>query len=133
MGFSLFKKKNEDIPDDIGFETPPTLANPMGTQNNNMQQMGNMPTNNIQPMGIQNNQFSNTPNLPPIPQPQQQIPQMPTQYHPPYQPQQNYNPDIESQVKLLQTKVESITVQLNTISQKLDYIINVLRSQGYKF
>ena len=127
MAFSLFKKKEEDIPEDIGFETPPTLANPMGLQN--------QPTNNpLPPMGQQNTMpMGSAPNLPPIPQPQTTQPQIPSQYHPPYQPQQTYNPDLESQVKLLQTKVESITVQLNTISQKLDYIINVLRSQGYKF
>ncbi len=112
MAFGLFKKKEEEIPEDIGFETPPTLANPTG--------------------------FNNT-GLPPLPQ----TPQIPSQapmpnqqqYTPPYAPTQpqSYNPDIENQVKLLQAKVESISVQLNTISQKLDYIINVLRSQGYKF
>ncbi len=121
MVFGLFKKKEEEIPEDIGFETPPTLANPTG--------------------------FSSAPNLPPLPGAGPNAPQAPTpnppfpnlpastqpasQYTPPYAPKAPaYNPDLENQVKLLQTKVESITVQLNTLSQKLDYIINMLRSQG---
>ncbi len=119
MAFGLFKKKEEDIPEDIGFEAPPTLANPTGFNNSGLPPLPQTP------------QPSQVPQMPPqtpnIPMPTQQ-------YTPPYAPaQQQYNPDVENQVKLLQAKVESISVQLNTISQKLDYIINVLRSQGYKF
>ncbi len=125
MGFGLFKKKEEDVPDDIGFETPPTLANPAGFSNApNLPQTPGLPQ---------------TPNLPQMPQPPApQQPMAQTQYTPPYAPNQNYNqnynPDVENQIKLMQTKIESINVQLNTISQKLDYLINMLRSsQGYKY
>ena len=45
-------------------------------------------------------------------------------------PQQpTISPQIEEEVKLLSTKIESINVRLNTLSQKLDYLINIIRQR----
>lgn len=124
MAFHLFKKKKEEeIPEDVGFETPPTLANPAGNPPN--QQLPNFP-----PMNPPNPSRGQLPNFPPANPPTQPTP-TPSPY--PVEitrpPQPAVSPQIEEEVKLLSTKIESINVRLNTLSQKLDYLINLLRQR----
>ena len=132
MAFHLFgkKKEEEEIPEDIGFEnpTPPTLANPTGL-NTNLPPNPIPPTNNLPPANLPPTNNLPTNNLPnPIP-PTQNLPN-PSSY--PVEisrPQPVISPQVEEEVKLLSTKIESINVRLNTLSQKLDYLINLIRQR----
>ena len=133
MAFHLFKRKKEEeeIPEDVGFETPPTLANPTGapTQPQNLPPLpGTQPAlpptqpQNLPPLpGTQPTQPQPTPSSTPTPSP------YPVEISRPPQPM--VSPQIEEEVKLLSTKIESINVRLNTLSQKLDYLINLIRQR----
>ena len=117
MAFHLFgKKKEEEVPEDIGFGTPPTLANPTGA-----------PSPSLPPMPPNLSPPSNLPNQPsqtsPMPSPSS-YPVEITRSQPP-----TVSPQIEEEIKLLSTKIESINVRLNTLSQKLDYLINLIRQR----